>query len=262
MYLEVDKNKTYIATGSKEHVDSNPAMTFVHGTGMDHTVWTLASRHFARYGLNILAVDLPAHGRSGGELKPTIEDMADWVVQALDAAGQESTIMVGHSMGSLVAFDVAARYPDRVTSLAIGVTSMQMPVGNLLLDNAEKYNHLAKEMINYWSHSPSAHLGGSQVPGTWMLGKLIRLLERAGPGVIYNDLLACEKYTEGLERSKNIQMPTLLILGEDDFMTPIKDAKVLAESIPNSRTILIPNCGHAIVSEAPNDMLDALATLI
>ena len=262
MYLEVENNKTYIATGSKEHVDNNPAMTFVHGTGMDHTVWTLASRHFARYGLNILAVDLPAHGRSGGELKPTIEDMADWVVQALDAAGQESTIMVGHSMGSLVAFDVAARYPDRVTSLAMVGTSMPMPVGNLLLDNAEKDNHLAKEMINYWSHSPSAHLGGSQVPGTWMLGKLIRLLERAGSGVIYNDLLACEKYTEGLERSKNIQMPTLLILGEDDFMTPIKDAKVLAESIPNSRTILIPNCGHAIVSEAPNDMLDALATLI
>ena len=261
MYLEVDKNKTYIATGSKEHVDSSPAMTFVHGTGMDHTVWTLASRHFARYGLNILAVDLPAHGRSGGELKPTIEDMADWVVQALDAAGQESTIMVGHSMGSLVAFNVAARYPDRVTSLAMVGTSMPMPVGNLLLDNAEKDNHLAKEMINYWSHSPSAHLGGSQVPGTWMLGKLIRLLERAGSGVIYNDLLACEKYTEGLERSKNIQMPTLLILGEDDFMTPIKDAKALAETIPNSRTILIPNCGHAIVSEAPNDMLDALATL-
>ncbi len=255
MYLEVDNNKTYIATGSKEHVDGNPTMSFVHGTGMDHTVWTLASRHFARYGLNILAVDLPAHGRSGGELKPTIEDMADWVVQALDAAGQESTIMVGHSMGSLVAFDVAARYPDRVTSLAMVGTSMPMPVGDLLLDNAEK-------KINYWSHSTSAHLGGSQVPGIWMLGKLIRLLERSGPGVIYNDLLACEKYTEGIERSKNIQMPTLLILGEDDFMTPIKDAKALAETIPNSRTILIPNCGHAIVSEAPNDMLDALATLI
>jgi pimeloyl-ACP methyl ester carboxylesterase len=165
-------------------------------------------------------------------------------------------------MGSLVAFDVAARYPDRVTSLAMVGTSMPMPVGDLLLDNAEKDNHLAKEMINYWSHSTSAHLGGSQVPGIWMLGKLIRLLERSGPGVIYNDLLACEKYTEGIERSKNIQMPTLLILGEDDFMTPIKDAKALAETIPNSRTILIPNCGHAIVSEAPNDMLDALATLI
>ena len=85
MYLEVGNNKTYIATGSKEHVDGNPTMTFVHGTGMDHTVWTLASRYFARHGLNILAVDLPAHGRSEGELIPTIEGMADWVVQALDA---------------------------------------------------------------------------------------------------------------------------------------------------------------------------------
>ena len=77
MYIEVDNKKTYVATGSKDHVDGNLGMTFVHGTGMDHTVWTLAGRHFARKGLNIHAVDLPGHGRSEGAVVDSIEGMAD-----------------------------------------------------------------------------------------------------------------------------------------------------------------------------------------
>ena len=262
MYIDVDNHKTYIATGSKEHIDGNMGMTFIHGTAMDHTVWTLAGRHFARRGLNILAVDLPGHGRSEGDVIPSIEGMADWVVKALDASGQDKTIIVGHSMGSLVAFDVAARYPDRIKHLAMVGTSIPMPVGDLLLDSAKEDKDVAKEMVNFWSHSQAAHLGGSQVPGTWMIGKLGRLLERSGPGVIYNDLKACHDYVDGIERSKQIQAPTLLILGEDDFMTPVRNAKDLAENIPQSSTVMLPNCGHAIVNEAPNEMLDALATIV
>ena len=73
MYIDVDNQKTYIATGSREHVEGNLGMTFIHGTAMDHTVWTLAGRHFARKGLNIQAVDLPGHGRSEGSLIDSIE---------------------------------------------------------------------------------------------------------------------------------------------------------------------------------------------
>ena len=262
MYINVENQKTYIATGSKEHIEGSMGITFIHGTAMDHTVWTLAGRHFARLGLNILAVDLPAHGHSEGDLIPSIEGMADWVIKAMDAAGLEKSIIVGHSMGSLVAFDVAARYPDRITALAMVGTALPMPVGDVLLNSAKENSPLAKDMINFWSHSQSGHLGGSQVPGTWMLGKLNRLLEQAGPGVIHNDLLACAEYSQGIERSKNVEAPTLLILGEDDMMTPVKNAKALADAIPQSRTVILPNCGHAIVNEAPNEMLDALVTII
>mgnify|MGYP003313701643 FL=1 len=165
-------------------------------------------------------------------------------------------------MGSLVAFDLAARYPDRVDTLVMVGTSIPMPVGEVLLNSAKDDLDVAKEMVNFWSHSQAAHLGGSQVPGTWMIGKLQRLLERSGPGVIYNDLKACQDYTSGIERSKDIACPTLLILGEDDFMTPVTNSKSLAENIPQSKTIMLPNCGHAIVNEAPNEMLDAIATVV
>ena len=262
MYIDVDNKKTYVATGSKDHVEGSLGMTFIHGTAMDHTVWTLAGRHFARKGLNIHAVDLPGHGRTEGSVIDSIEGMADWVISVLDATGQDKTIIVGHSMGSLVAFDLAARYPDRVDTLVMVGTSIPMPVGEVLLNSAKDDLDVAKEMVNFWSHSQAAHLGGSQVPGTWMIGKLQRLLERSGPGVIYNDLKACQDYTSGIERSKDIACPTLLILGEDDFMTPVTNSKSLAENIPQSRTVMLPNCGHAIVNEAPNEMLDAIATVV
>ena len=144
MYIEVDNKKTYVATGSKDHVDGNLGMTFVHGTGMDHTVWTLAGRHFARKGLNIHAVDLPGHGRSEGAVVDSIEGMSDWVISVLDTTKQDKTIIVGHSMGSLVAFDLAARYPDRVDTLVMVGTSIPMPVGDVLLDSAKavSYTHL------------------------------------------------------------------------------------------------------------------------
>ena len=76
MYIDVDSKKTYVATGSKDHVEGSLGMTFIHGTAMDHTVWTLAGRHFARKGLNIHAVDLPGHGRTEGSVIDSIEGMA------------------------------------------------------------------------------------------------------------------------------------------------------------------------------------------
>ena len=178
--------------------------------------------------------DLPGHGRSEGAVVDSIEGMADWVISVLDTTKQDKTIIVGHSMGSLVAFDLAARYPDRVDTLVMVGTSIPMPVGDVLLDSAKDDLDVAKEMVNFWSHSQAAHLGGSQVPGTWMIGKLQRLLERSGPGVIYNDLKACADYTSGIERSKDIACPTLLILGEDDFMTPVRNSKSLVANISKS----------------------------
>ena len=139
-----------------------------------------SGKTFRKKRTKLHAVDLPGHGRSEGSVIDSIEGMADWVISVLDVTGQDKTIIVGHSMGSLVAFDLAARYPDRVDTLVMVGTSIPMPVGEVLLNSAKDDLDVAKEMVNFWSHSQAAHLGGSQVPGTWMIGKLQRLLERSG----------------------------------------------------------------------------------
>ena len=64
----------------------------------------------------MLAPDLPGHGRSSGTPLPTIAEMADWTAALLDAAGAPKAQLVGHSMGSLIALETAARHPDKVSA--------------------------------------------------------------------------------------------------------------------------------------------------
>ncbi len=91
----------------------------MHGAAHDHSARSLQSRYFAYHGCNVLAFDLPGHGRSEGPPLASIGAMADWIVAALDAAGIEQAALVGHSMGSLAALECAARHPERVRALAL-----------------------------------------------------------------------------------------------------------------------------------------------
>ena len=78
-------------------------IVFIHGTGMDHTVWTLPMRYFLRKDRNVLGIDLPCHGRSKGKLLETIPEMAQWLIDYLDHLKVNEFSLVGHSMGSLIA---------------------------------------------------------------------------------------------------------------------------------------------------------------
>ena len=113
MKLQVNNEEVYAATGNRVPDPNLETVVFIHGTGQDHTIWVLPTRYFARHGKNVLAVDLPGHGRSGGTPLETIGDMADWIIAVLDAAGLQRAALVGHSLGSLVTIAAAARHPDR-----------------------------------------------------------------------------------------------------------------------------------------------------
>src|SRR5271170_7431625 len=119
MRLEVDGLEVFAGDGGKAHEPGRPLLVFVHGAGMDHTVWALQSRWFAHHGFNVLAVDLPGHGGSKGPALTSIGAMADWTALLIAAAGAERAALVGHSMGALVALETAARHPDRVARMAL-----------------------------------------------------------------------------------------------------------------------------------------------
>src|SRR3984885_7633476 len=119
MQLSVNGLDTFVAPGGREFDLSQPTIVLLHGAGFDHTTWALHSRWFAHHGFGVLAPDLPGHGRSMGAPLPTIADMADWTAALLDAAGAKSAKLVGHSMGSLIALEIAARHPEKVTALGL-----------------------------------------------------------------------------------------------------------------------------------------------
>ena len=259
MEVQVDGVGTYVYTGARAFDANLASVGFVHGGGLDHTVWILQSRYFAHHQFNALAVDLPGHGRSAGDPLPSCAAYADWITRLLDELAVQQVVMVGHSMGSLVALETAARHPKRVTKLALIGTSTPMPVTDALMGAAEANEHAAFDMINIWGHT-IGQIGGHRAPGMWMMGGAVRLLERSGPGVLHNDLKACDDYELG-ESGRQVECPTVLILGELDMMSPPKRAQALADDVPDRRIVMVPGCGHMLMAERPDEVLDALIEL-
>jgi pimeloyl-ACP methyl ester carboxylesterase len=258
MRCDVAGHPTYAYTGSRALDAKLPTLVFVHGAGQDHSAWALQSRYFAYHGYNVLAVDLVGHGRSGGEPLPAVESIGQWIFGLLDAVRVHRAALCGHSLGALAVLDAAARNPERVQKVALLAAAAPMPVSDVLLEAAKANEHAAYELITGWSFSQRHQLGGNQLPGVWMTGSTLRLMERLAPGALYADLLACQRYDSGLAAAKNVRCPALLILGERDLMAPARNARALGEALPECRVVTISDCGHSLMTEEPDAVLDAL----
>ncbi|TMJ84221.1 MAG: alpha/beta hydrolase [Alphaproteobacteria bacterium] len=258
MQLSVNGNEAFAATGGREFDRSQPTVVLLHGAGFDHTAWALHSRWFAHHGYGVLAPDMPGHGRSCGAPLRSIAEMADWTAALLEAAGVARATLVGHSMGSLVALETAARHPAKVSALGLIGTTATMNVGPDLLKAAEANDHAAVDMVSIWGLGFDAELGGSLAPGLWMHGGAQRVLERCPPGVLFSDLSACNAYQDALAAASKITVPTTLVLGERDMMTPSRGGKALAAALPNSRIVVLPGAGHMMMAERPDELLAAL----
>jgi pimeloyl-ACP methyl ester carboxylesterase len=255
----IDGHSVFGATGGRAHQSGRPLALFVHGAGLDHTVWALQSRWLAFHGWNVLALDLPGHGRSEGPPLSSISAMATWLASVIVAAESKTAALIGHSMGSLVALETASCFPERVASMALIGTAAAMPVRPELLAAAAANDHAAIDMVNLWGYGYAAGLGGSNAPGVWMVGAGERVLEKAKPGVLHNDLAACSAYRDGIAAAARVAAPTLLICGERDQMTPLKSGRVLAASISEATLVVLAGAGHMLLAERPYEVQGALA---
>jgi pimeloyl-ACP methyl ester carboxylesterase len=259
MNLPINGINAFVATGGREFDPSLPAVVLIHGAGFDHSAWALHSRWFAHHGFSVLVPDLPGHGRSAGPALATIVAMADWISDMLDSAGRVAKAhLIGHSMGSLIALETAARYPEKVSALSLIGTAATMTVGPDLLKAAEANDYAAIDMVSIWGLGFNAELGGSRAPGLWMHGGAQRVLQHCAPGVLFSDLSACNSYEGSLAAAAKVTVPTTVILGERDMMTPAKAGKTLASAISHARTVVLPGAGHMMMAERPDELLTVL----
>jgi pimeloyl-ACP methyl ester carboxylesterase len=265
MIVTVQVKTAYAYTGGKRFDPALATAVFVHGAQHDHSVWALQSRYFAHHGFNVLAVDLPGHCRSEGPARTTIEALADWLADLLDAVGAPAAVIAGHSMGSLVALDFAGRYPARTLGAALVATAVPMVVSDALLDAARHREPEAIELVNRWSHSTIAAKPSSPGPGFWLHGVNQRLMERVAasgePYLFHTDFSACNAYTQGLERAAQVRCPVRLVLGAKDMMTPPRATRSLVDTLRTTGVavdVVTLDAGHALMSEQPDATLDAL----
>ncbi|MDP9902577.1 alpha/beta fold hydrolase [Variovorax ginsengisoli] len=266
MIFQINGHTTYAYTGGKPLDAAKPTMVFIHGVLNDHSVWILQSRWFANHGWNMLAVDLPGHCRSAGKPPATVEEAADFVVALLDAAGVQKAALVGHSFGSLIALETAARAPERVSHLAMVGTAYPMAVSPALLDSALNAPMKAIDMVNAFSHSMLAPPPSSLGPGTWLYGGSRALMRRVlasnrEVNVFHVGFKACNDYAHGEAAMAAVAAqgcPVLFLLGAVDQMTPPRATRTLTAQAPAAQVVTV-QAGHALMSEAPDAVLFALA---
>ena len=262
MMIDVQGTPLYAYTGTKPFNPAQPTVVFIHGVLNDHSVWILQTRYLAHHGWNVLAIDLPGHGKSGGEPPATVQDAARTVIALLDAMGVAQAALVGHSFGSLIALQAAADAPDRVSQLVMVGTAYPMKVSPALLDASLNQPYKAIDMVNVFSHSTLAPPPSALGPGTWLHGgsrALMRRVLASNPkvNVFHTGFMACDRYDQGEQAMERVECPTLFLLGTHDQMTPPKAAQGLAAKARHGHTVLL-RAGHSLMTENPDGVLMAL----
>jgi pimeloyl-ACP methyl ester carboxylesterase len=266
MQWQIEQQTAYAYTGGKAFDASLPTVIFIHGAQNDHSVWGLQSRYLAHHGFGVLVPDLPGHGLSGGAALTSVEAMAAWILQLMDAAGVAQASLIGHSMGSLVALALHAIAPARVNKLALLGTAFPMKVSELLLTTARDDEARAIDMVSVWSHFGIAAKPSFPGPGFYLPNlnrRLAQRISKINPAQVYfTDFSACNNYAHGLLAAQAVRCPTLFICAMQDMMTTPKAAASLIAAIPHAQVLRLPACGHAMMAEKPDAVRDALLRLL
>jgi pimeloyl-ACP methyl ester carboxylesterase len=242
-----------------------PPIVLVHGAANDSDVWQKIARALTAAGHTVLVPDLPGHGRSSGEVLNRIEALADWLIAVLNAAGLERVVLVGHSMGSLIVLEAAARYAQRVSRIVLLGASAPMPVSDFLLNVAQNNPDSACRLIAQFSHTPQFYLTGGAGHGVWGPGATLAIMRRNVYGardLLATDLANCNRYLHGLAAAAQIACPTLLLVARRDRMTPARNVQALQSALRQLTRVDIPDCGHAMMYEQPDRIVDALCAFL
>ena len=264
MRLAVAGRDVAAYTGGVPFDAARPAVVLLHGALNDHSVGSLTGRYLAHHGWAVLALDQPGHGQSDGPALASVEALADWTLACLDAAGVQRAALVGHSLGSLIALEAAARLGERADALVLVATAFPMAVPAELLRLAEAAPLQAIDRVNATSHSTLAAKPASPGPGIWLHGASRALMRRqqsayaeAGHGNLFrHDFGVCDAYRGALGAAARVRCASHLLLGARDRMTLPAATTALGVAL-RAPTTLLP-CGHAVMQEAPDAVLAAL----
>jgi len=262
MKLEIRNEPVFVSTGGRPFDPSGKALLFIHGAGQSHLTYVLQGRFLANRGWQVLAPDMPGHGRSGGEPLTTVEDMAQWHVDLLLAAGVEAAHVIGHSMGGLIGMEMASRFPDHVRSLCLIASALKMPVNDDLLSAANSKQDLAIDSMTDWSYGAEGHFHLNTLPGLSHFNFSAELMGSNAAKALHTDLNACNTYEGGAASAAAIACPCLCILGERDRMMPLKVSRQMVSALKQAREYVVPKAGHMLTTENPDEVTGALRAFL
>ncbi len=229
-----------------------PTILMVHGAGGRSEIWNAQLRPLGR-NFNAIAIDLPGHGRTPGKACEQISEYAHWLVELMESCFEAPVVLMGHSMGGAICQKAALQGSTRIKALILAATGPRLKVAPAFLEGLKKEFDTTVDMIIKYAYSSSAQ--------PLMLREGANLMKQAGPDVLYNDFAACDRF-DVRERVSKIEIPSLIICGEEDKLTPPSLCRKLHKGIKGSKMVEIQGAGHMVMIEAWRPFNESVAEFV
>ncbi len=230
-----------------------PPIVLIHGAGSNHLCWPAELRQTP--GFQVLAIDLPGHGKSDGAGQQTIQGYAASLAGFLEALGIYQAVLVGHSMGGAVALQAALNEPNRAAALGLIASGAYLAVPNELME--ELSNPAMMPAALDWLRK---HLFGP-LPNDDLVQKVVDGFALARPGVLLGDWQACARF-DARAHVAGLRAPLWLAAGLQDQVVPLASAHFLANHTSDAQLQLVPNAGHMLILEQPRALGKGLSAFL
>jgi|Deesub1362B_J571_1020462.scaffolds.fasta_scaffold09295_2 pimeloyl-ACP methyl ester carboxylesterase len=242
MHLNIDGRDIHVVEGGGPSEKDTPALVFIHGAGGDASIWQAQMEYFGPK-VPSFAIELPGHGGSSGPGEEDIGAYVEWVRGALtQGITSEAVVLIGHSMGGAVVQTLALDPPEVVRGIVLVGTGAKlgvMPAIFRMLEEDPREFFEAIDLAAFCEKTPRE-----------VRQRAIEAMRRCSVTTIMGDFRACDRF-DVRGRLERLQVPTFIICGENDRLTPLKYSEYLQEHIPGSRLFVLPEAGHMVMVEKP-----------
>lgn len=225
-----------------ETSDGARNLIFIHGSGGNGAVWAYQSKYFSRHH-KLFAVDLPGHGRNRDRSGATVAHYADYITSFIREKSLATPILIGHSLGGAIALRIGLDKPSEIGGLVLVGTGARLRVLPAFFKSIKTDFDKALTAIGEYSFSP-------QAPEE-LVAKAMSEMKKGGPDVLYDDFTACDRF-DVMSELQRITAPTLVVVGRDDRLTPVKYAEYLHKNISGARLEIVERAGHMVMIEQPD----------
>jgi pimeloyl-ACP methyl ester carboxylesterase len=216
-------------------------VVFVHPSGGDAMDWK-AQLEGLTHAANVVALDLPGHGNTPLPWETSVGVYADWVVDFIETLGLERVVVAGCSLGGAIVQWIAIEPKPWLVAIGLVGTGARLRVLPAILDACLNDVEKASEMISDFALSSTA----SEALRMETKEKFLK----CPPGLVHADLSACNDF-DVIDKLSEISVPAMILVGEEDRLTPVKYSQFLNEKIADSRLEVIPKAGHMVMVEQP-----------
>ena len=240
-FIDIADQKIFYSLNTSE---ADYVIVAIHGSGGDHTNWPINLRDMPQ--ARVYALDLPGHGQSSGDGHDRMEAYADFIEAFTAQLDLNKVTLIGHSLGGAIALSLALRSPRWLSSIVLVGTGARLKVHPDILEGILSNFETTIDMVCQWVFGPAA--------SDTLINETRKVMLNTRPEVVHGDFRACNRF-DIMDSISSISLPTLVISGSVDNLTPVKYGDYLCQNIPAAKHRIIQDAGHMMAVEKPENFI-------